>query len=190
MWIIVPGSCRSPALSSLQWVAEILPPSIKVHGRTFGQQLEHLLTIQERYTVCKALETFFQHRSVPWRVSPHSGKDDLLPRELFIMFCTACTAMGVNYVKEREGWRRWWQWGKAMRTQIFTANQKDYSSKLALIIFPEGLNWRWMDAPLQMMITWCCKIIKYDSCCMFRYYERQRHDSNHKQHSRYLPTQL
>ncbi|KAM9426243.1 delphilin [Pholidichthys leucotaenia] len=55
---------RSPGLSSLQWVAEILPPSIKVHGRTFGQQLEHLLTIQERYTVCKALETFFQHRNV------------------------------------------------------------------------------------------------------------------------------
>ncbi|XP_067343605.1 delphilin isoform X4 [Channa argus] len=55
---------RSPALSSLQWVAEILPPSIKVHGRTFSQQLEHLLTIQERYTVCKALETFFQHRNV------------------------------------------------------------------------------------------------------------------------------
>uniref|UniRef100_A0A3Q3K055 Glutamate receptor, ionotropic, delta 2 (Grid2) interacting protein, a n=1 Tax=Monopterus albus TaxID=43700 RepID=A0A3Q3K055_MONAL len=49
---------------SLQWVAEILPPSIKVHGRTFSQQLEHLLTIQERYTVCKALETFFQHRNV------------------------------------------------------------------------------------------------------------------------------
>lgn len=58
---------RSPALSSLQWVAEILPPSIKVHGRTFSQQLEHLLTIQERYTVCKSLETFFQHRSVAWR---------------------------------------------------------------------------------------------------------------------------
>lgn len=57
-----PPLSRSPALSSLQWVAEILPPSIKVHGRTFGQQLEHLLTIQERYTVCKALETFFQHR--------------------------------------------------------------------------------------------------------------------------------
>uniref|UniRef100_A0A3B4TQR7 Glutamate receptor, ionotropic, delta 2 (Grid2) interacting protein, b n=1 Tax=Seriola dumerili TaxID=41447 RepID=A0A3B4TQR7_SERDU len=55
---------ESPALSSLQWVAEILPPSIKVHGRTFSQQLEHLLTIQERYTVCKALETFFQHRNV------------------------------------------------------------------------------------------------------------------------------
>ncbi|XP_056285675.1 delphilin isoform X3 [Pseudoliparis swirei] len=55
---------RSPALSSLQWVAEILPPSIKVRGRTFGQQLEHLLTIQERYTVCKSLETFFQHRNV------------------------------------------------------------------------------------------------------------------------------
>ncbi|XP_076025790.1 delphilin isoform X2 [Genypterus blacodes] len=55
---------RSPALSSLQWVAEILPPSIKVHGRTFSQQLDHLLTIQERYTVCKALETFFQHRNV------------------------------------------------------------------------------------------------------------------------------
>ncbi|XP_026171490.1 delphilin isoform X2 [Mastacembelus armatus] len=55
---------RSPALSSLQWVAEILPPSIKVQGRTFSQQLEHLLTIQERYTVCKALETFFQHRNV------------------------------------------------------------------------------------------------------------------------------
>ncbi|XP_061564636.1 delphilin isoform X1 [Cololabis saira] len=55
---------RSPALTSLQWVAEILPPSIKVHGRTFSQQLEHLLTIQERYTVCKSLETFFQHRNV------------------------------------------------------------------------------------------------------------------------------
>ncbi|XP_042083303.1 delphilin isoform X2 [Haplochromis burtoni] len=55
---------RSPGLSSLQWVAEILPPSIKVHGRTFSQQLEHLLTIQERYSVCKALETFFQHRNV------------------------------------------------------------------------------------------------------------------------------
>ncbi|XP_077388922.1 delphilin isoform X1 [Festucalex cinctus] len=55
---------RSPALSSLQWVAEILPPSIRVHGRTFGQQLEHLLTIQERYTICKALENFFQHRNV------------------------------------------------------------------------------------------------------------------------------
>uniref|UniRef100_A0A8C2X1N2 Glutamate receptor, ionotropic, delta 2 (Grid2) interacting protein, b n=1 Tax=Cyclopterus lumpus TaxID=8103 RepID=A0A8C2X1N2_CYCLU len=55
---------KSPALSSLQWVAEILPPSIKVHGRTFSQQLEHLLTIQERYTVCKSLETFFQHRNV------------------------------------------------------------------------------------------------------------------------------
>lgn len=64
----LPGSgapqerARSPALSSLQWIAEILPPSIRVHGRTFGQQLEHLLTIQERYTICKALENFFQHR--------------------------------------------------------------------------------------------------------------------------------
>ncbi|XP_061765015.1 delphilin isoform X1 [Nerophis ophidion] len=55
---------RSPVLSSLQWVAEILPQSIKVHGRTFSQQLEHLLTIQERYTVCKSLETFFQHRNL------------------------------------------------------------------------------------------------------------------------------
>uniref|UniRef100_A0A3B3WYZ3 FH2 domain-containing protein n=1 Tax=Poecilia mexicana TaxID=48701 RepID=A0A3B3WYZ3_9TELE len=55
---------ESPALSSLQWVAEILPPSIKVQGRTFSQQLDHLLTIQERYTVCKALETFFQHRNL------------------------------------------------------------------------------------------------------------------------------
>nr|XP_015801164.2 delphilin isoform X1 [Nothobranchius furzeri] len=54
----------SPALSSLQWVAEILPQSIRVDGRTFGQQLEHLLTIQERYTICKALENFFQHRNV------------------------------------------------------------------------------------------------------------------------------
>lgn len=53
---------RSPVLSSLQWVAEILPPSIRVQGRTFGQQLEHLLTIQEKYTICKALENFFQHR--------------------------------------------------------------------------------------------------------------------------------
>uniref|UniRef100_A0A3B3RBR9 Grid2 interacting protein n=1 Tax=Paramormyrops kingsleyae TaxID=1676925 RepID=A0A3B3RBR9_9TELE len=55
---------RSPVLSSLQWVAEILPSSIRVHGRTFSQQLEHLLTLQERYTICKALETFFQHRNV------------------------------------------------------------------------------------------------------------------------------
>uniref|UniRef100_A0A3P9L8P4 Glutamate receptor, ionotropic, delta 2 (Grid2) interacting protein, a n=1 Tax=Oryzias latipes TaxID=8090 RepID=A0A3P9L8P4_ORYLA len=55
---------RSPMLSSLQWIAEILPPSIRVQGRTFGQQLEHLLTIQERYTICKALENFFQHRNV------------------------------------------------------------------------------------------------------------------------------
>ncbi|XP_031660447.1 LOW QUALITY PROTEIN: delphilin [Oncorhynchus kisutch] len=56
---------RSPVpLSSLQWVAEILPPSIRVHGRTFSQQLDHLLTVQERYTICKALETFFQHRNV------------------------------------------------------------------------------------------------------------------------------
>ncbi|XP_038163654.1 delphilin isoform X2 [Cyprinodon tularosa] len=55
---------RSPVLVSLQWVADILPPSIRVQGRTFGQQLEHLLTIQERYTICKALENFFQHRNV------------------------------------------------------------------------------------------------------------------------------
>uniref|UniRef100_A0A3Q3RSJ8 Glutamate receptor, ionotropic, delta 2 (Grid2) interacting protein, b n=1 Tax=Mastacembelus armatus TaxID=205130 RepID=A0A3Q3RSJ8_9TELE len=61
---LAPTTLPSPALSSLQWVAEILPPSIKVQGRTFSQQLEHLLTIQERYTVCKALETFFQHRNV------------------------------------------------------------------------------------------------------------------------------
>ncbi|XP_062386922.1 delphilin [Sardina pilchardus] len=55
---------RSPVLTSLQWVAEILPPSIRVQGRTFSQQLEHLLTPQERYTICKALEAFFQHRNV------------------------------------------------------------------------------------------------------------------------------
>uniref|UniRef100_A0A8C3AIC4 Grid2 interacting protein n=1 Tax=Cyclopterus lumpus TaxID=8103 RepID=A0A8C3AIC4_CYCLU len=61
----VPTECaRSPVLSSLQWVAEILPPSIRVQGRTFGQQLEHLLTVQEKYTICKALENFFQHRNV------------------------------------------------------------------------------------------------------------------------------
>ncbi|XP_031417176.1 delphilin isoform X2 [Clupea harengus] len=55
---------RSPALVSLQWVAEILPPSIRVHGRTFSQTLEHVLTVQERYSICKSLETFFQHRNV------------------------------------------------------------------------------------------------------------------------------
>ncbi|XP_072560998.1 delphilin isoform X1 [Paramormyrops kingsleyae] len=62
----VPGSpgSRSPELRSLHWVTEILPPSIRVHGRTFGQQLEHLLTHQERYTICKALELFFQQRNV------------------------------------------------------------------------------------------------------------------------------
>ncbi|KAG7263246.1 LOW QUALITY PROTEIN: hypothetical protein CRUP_038641 [Coryphaenoides rupestris] len=42
---------RSPVLSSLQWVADILPPSIRVHGRTFSQQLEHLLTLQESRNV-------------------------------------------------------------------------------------------------------------------------------------------
>ncbi|KAG5854396.1 hypothetical protein ANANG_G00037400 [Anguilla anguilla] len=59
-----PPRSRSPVLSSLQWVAEILPASIRVHGRTFSQQLDHLLTLQERYAICKALETFFQHRNV------------------------------------------------------------------------------------------------------------------------------
>ncbi|KAL7979053.1 hypothetical protein Chor_015077 [Crotalus horridus] len=54
----------SSALTSLQWVAEILPSSIKIQGRTFHQQLEHLLTPAERYTVCKALESFFQHRNI------------------------------------------------------------------------------------------------------------------------------
>ncbi|NWU69899.1 GRD2I protein, partial [Pterocles burchelli] len=57
-----PGS--SSALTSLQWVAEILPSSIKIQGRTFTQQLEHLLTPPERYTICKALEGFFQHRTI------------------------------------------------------------------------------------------------------------------------------
>ena len=59
----------SSALTSLQWVAEILPSSIRVQGRTFSQQLEHLLTPPERYGVCRALESFFQHR---W--SPQGGR--------------------------------------------------------------------------------------------------------------------
>ncbi|NXE94048.1 GRD2I protein, partial [Menura novaehollandiae] len=54
----------SSALTSLQWVAEILPSSVKIQGRTFTQQLEHLLTPPERFTVCKALEGFFQHRNI------------------------------------------------------------------------------------------------------------------------------
>ncbi|KAM6077490.1 LOW QUALITY PROTEIN: delphilin-like [Theristicus caerulescens] len=54
----------SSTLTSLQWVAEILPSSIKIQGRTFNQQLEHLLTPPERYTICKALEGFFQHRNI------------------------------------------------------------------------------------------------------------------------------
>ncbi|NWR46621.1 GRD2I protein, partial [Regulus satrapa] len=54
----------SSALTSLQWVAEILPSSIKIQGRTFTQQLEHLLTPPERFAVCKALEGFFQHRNI------------------------------------------------------------------------------------------------------------------------------
>ncbi|ERE76351.1 delphilin-like protein [Cricetulus griseus] len=53
---------RSSALTSLQWVADILPSSIRVQGRTFSQQLDHLLTPPERYGVCRALESFFQHR--------------------------------------------------------------------------------------------------------------------------------
>ncbi|XP_073415367.1 delphilin isoform X2 [Dendrobates tinctorius] len=52
------------ALTSLQWVAEILPSNIRIQGRSFSQQLEHLLTPTERYTVCKALESFFQHRNI------------------------------------------------------------------------------------------------------------------------------
>ncbi|XP_044308465.1 delphilin [Varanus komodoensis] len=60
-----PGSSSSSStLTSLQWVAEILPSSIKFQGRTFHQQLEHLLTPAERYSVCKALESFFQHRNI------------------------------------------------------------------------------------------------------------------------------
>ncbi|XP_054991303.1 delphilin [Sorex araneus] len=54
----------SSALTSLQWVADILPSSIRVQGRTFSQQLEHLLTPPERYGVCRALESFFQHRNI------------------------------------------------------------------------------------------------------------------------------
>ncbi|XP_061456278.1 delphilin [Rhineura floridana] len=54
----------SSALTSLQWVAEILPSSIKIQGRTFHQQLEHLLTPPERYAICKGLESFFQHRNI------------------------------------------------------------------------------------------------------------------------------
>ncbi|XP_075421794.1 delphilin isoform X3 [Ascaphus truei] len=53
------------AFTSLQWVAEILPSNIRIQGRSFSQQLEHLLTPTERYTVCKALEGFFQHRFHP-----------------------------------------------------------------------------------------------------------------------------
>lgn len=72
----------SSALTSLQWVAEILPSSIRVQGRTFSQQLEHLLTPPERYGVCRALESFFQHRwpgqrgggDLPW-VGPKSCPD-------------------------------------------------------------------------------------------------------------------
>lgn len=72
----------SSALTSLQWVAEILPSSIRVQGRTFSQQLEHLLTPPERYGVCRALESFFQHRwpdqsrggDLPW-VGPKSYLD-------------------------------------------------------------------------------------------------------------------
>ncbi|XP_068100398.1 delphilin isoform X2 [Hyperolius riggenbachi] len=52
------------ALTSLQWVAEILPSNIRIGGRTFSQQLEHLLTPTERYTVCKGLESFFHHRNI------------------------------------------------------------------------------------------------------------------------------
>nr|XP_031362037.1 LOW QUALITY PROTEIN: delphilin [Lonchura striata domestica] len=54
----------SSALTSLQWVAEILPSSVRIQGRTFPQQLEHLLTPPERFAVCKALEGFFQHRNI------------------------------------------------------------------------------------------------------------------------------
>ncbi|XP_060029231.1 delphilin isoform X1 [Erinaceus europaeus] len=54
----------SSALTSLQWVADILPGSIRVQGLTFSQQLEHLLTPPERYGVCRALESFFQHRNI------------------------------------------------------------------------------------------------------------------------------
>ncbi|XP_052024604.1 delphilin isoform X1 [Apodemus sylvaticus] len=55
---------RASALTSLQWVADILPSSIRVQGKTFSQQLDHLLTPPERYGVCRALESFFQHRNI------------------------------------------------------------------------------------------------------------------------------
>ncbi|KAI5257301.1 Delphilin [Manis pentadactyla] len=58
------SSNPSSALTSLQWVADILPSSIRVQGRTFSQQLERLLTPPERYGVCRALESFFQHRNI------------------------------------------------------------------------------------------------------------------------------
>ncbi|XP_072917163.1 delphilin isoform X1 [Hemitrygon akajei] len=60
----VDNQSYASSLTSLQWVTEILPCSIKFQGRTFSQQLEHLLTQQERYSVCKALECFFQHRNI------------------------------------------------------------------------------------------------------------------------------
>ncbi|XP_010000905.1 PREDICTED: delphilin [Chaetura pelagica] len=60
----VDSPSTSSALTSLQWVAEILPSSIKIQGRTFTQQLEHLLTPAERYSICRALEGFFQHRNI------------------------------------------------------------------------------------------------------------------------------
>lgn len=77
------SSSPSAALTSLQWVADILPASIRVQGRTFSQQLERLLTPPERYGVCRALESFFQHRwpgrsrggDLPWvgpKSCPHS----------------------------------------------------------------------------------------------------------------------
>uniref|UniRef100_H3B6H8 Grid2 interacting protein n=1 Tax=Latimeria chalumnae TaxID=7897 RepID=H3B6H8_LATCH len=61
---VVDSPSHSSPLTHLQWVAEILPSNIKIQGRTFNQQLEHLLTPPERYTICKALEGFFQHRNV------------------------------------------------------------------------------------------------------------------------------
>lgn len=69
----------SSALTSLQWVAEILPSSIRVQGRTFSQQLEHLLTPPERYGVCRALESFFQHRWSPQGGGGWCGWTQILP---------------------------------------------------------------------------------------------------------------
>lgn len=87
--------------------------------------------------------------------------------------CMSLPPMRIRCRKGKTVKHEWWQGAR----RLFLPTGADNFSI-----------WRWMDAALPMMQT--RDVARYDLCCMFIYYECQRHNSNHKWHSRYLPTQL